>query len=378
MKKGKKTQLFNHLSQRKPLLAAIAEVYALTFLQHETKEMYASLTHDEHVAKMDISEERKNEVRTALYLVPAPPPYRTVTLSHESNLNLTPPFPSLPQVLRAVCSLKSYAAQENVRITDMCRDKCGGQALVTENMLGQLSNCAVSLVVVEGDSCILAQKCVGELVKAALGNGSSVVKLARIAALSARVAVSNAVLLGIAFAGVDCSMHGKLLTLHYNTRLAALARRLLVSSVKGRQGLDWSTKYTSEILELHKVYAEMNAYNAISDKVEAMQSGEEKSFVTYWRDFFGLAVICRRLDFYLESVDAVTPSVAASLRHAFDGAAIKCSHEVALTAVAAFSIDTTTLNLPMAKLCAETKDTAEARRLCECTPAADFLAGLSR
>ena len=31
---------------------------------------------------------------------------------------------------------------------------------MTENMLGQLSNVAVSLVVVEGDSCILAQKCV--------------------------------------------------------------------------------------------------------------------------------------------------------------------------------------------------------------------------
>ena len=93
MKKGKQTQLFNHLSQRKPLLAAIAEVYALTFLQHETKEMYASLTHDEHVAKMDISEERKNEVRTALYLVPALPPYRTVHTLTRIQFKPHPPLP---------------------------------------------------------------------------------------------------------------------------------------------------------------------------------------------------------------------------------------------------------------------------------------------
>jgi hypothetical protein len=329
VKQGKKTELFNHLSQRRPLLSAIAEIYAMTFVQHETKDAYASLTHDEHVAKLDVAKERKEST------------------------------------LRAVCSLKSYAAQENVRITDMCRDKCGGQSLVTENQLGQLSNCAVSLVVVEGDSCILAQKVVGELVKAALGKGSTVLKMGRLAVLSAKVAASNAAFTLRAFAGVDRSMYGTLLTLHYETRLAALARRLLVSLAKGSFGRDWSTKETAEILELHHCYAEQNAYSAFRRAIATKAgSAEERAFLAYWCNLYGLATICRRMDFYLAHVDAVTPQVAASLKAAFDATARKCTHECALAAVAAFSIDSETLNIPMAKLCAETNDTAEARRLC--------------
>ena len=245
VKEGKKTELFNHLSQRRPLLSAIAEIYAMTFVQHETKTAYASLTHDEHVAQLDIATERKEST------------------------------------LRAVCSLKSYAAQENVRITDMCRNKCGGQSLVTENQLGQLSNCAVSLVVVEGDSCILAQKVVGELVKAAFGQGGTILKMGRLAVLSAKVAASNAALALRAFAGVDRSMYGTLLTLHYETRLAALARRLLVSLAKGSFGRDWSTKETAEILELHHCYAEQNAYAAFRRAIATNSEGVFLFTVTF-------------------------------------------------------------------------------------------------
>ena len=123
--------LYNHQTQRRALLLELARCYAFTAGVTATKAEYADMVLEKGTQATDI-------------------------------------------VIRNVCAFKAYCTQWAVGATSTCREKLGGQGLISANRISDLNAVAASLVVVEGDSMVLGQKVAGELLQSATGGKKSI------------------------------------------------------------------------------------------------------------------------------------------------------------------------------------------------------------
>ena len=219
------------------------------------------------------------------------------------------------EVIRLVCSFKAYNTLWSERATASCREKVGGQGLMSCNKLADLNNVAASLVVVEGDSMVLSQKVARELMFAFSGKGV-VSTVAALAKSKAKRALINAGLSAKALFAIDgsstaasSSFHLELLKLRLETLIANLVSSLLLRGIiVGKKTVmeAWAKEHLDTVIAINHAFVEYTAleqfHRAIkSQKVDAAVTPKTISTLKHMASLFALSTLDGHMTWFLQN-----------------------------------------------------------------------------
>ena len=175
------------------------------------------------------------------------------------------------RVIDLVCSFKSFATLEGARVSHLCREKTGGQGLISANRLSDLNAVAASLIVVEGDSMLLAQKAVRGMLMGGKGSAVGAMVSGVVSGVWGRAVT------GLAGEGALGSLAalGTLLKLRC-TLLVTRLKRTLMGLRGGAMIKQWQRVAQADVLHLHRADVEWRAFVALCAVADASSSGTER------------------------------------------------------------------------------------------------------
>ena len=270
-----------------------------------------------------------------------------------------PPAPSLLQPLTLpspppnLLTLRlAYCTRWSQTCTAVCREKVGGQGILSCNKIGDLNNVAASLVVVEGDSMVLGQKVAGELLKQFSGSGmaSTVAALA----MGSFGEVAGSLLSSLTFTPISLESRGvqrSLMASKQRSLCMSLTRSILVNMLKGgrkRVMSEWSKALLQDVQNLCDSYVEISAFDAICAAEEAAV-GDAKALLSTLRSLFALQIIERDLGWYLANVPSLSRATARQVGPAVEYLCRSVPADSALALVDAFGFDDQILGISIAR-----------------------------
>eukprot|EP00658_Telonema_sp_P-2_P002155 TRINITY_DN10816_c0_g1_i7.p1 TRINITY_DN10816_c0_g1~~TRINITY_DN10816_c0_g1_i7.p1 ORF type:complete len:489 (+),score=143.34 TRINITY_DN10816_c0_g1_i7:131-1468(+) len=294
--KDSDVRLFQHMTHRRTLLTNLAVVLALRFSGNVVKELW-----------------------TACNILPRP---QEISASQRAHMNTH------------VCAYKSHATQEAVRIAQESRDKCGGQALTSDNRLAELVHVAVSLVVVEGDGAIMAQKAARDLLTPYVKGGVLAVGKAM-----ARQLVDNAWLRALLPSTlVDPATLEKILAIRQRGLELSLALGMAKDKRAGLSTLDaWSKHHLGLATHLHVAFSEYSAFVAFRAQLDRCQDRAAGELLRRFLVLYGLRAVEGDMG-WLVGNTGFPAGLAARCTELVDSACLSVSLADALVLVKEFEI----------------------------------------
>jgi acyl-CoA oxidase len=207
------------------------------------------------------------------------------------------------EVIEKVCAMKAYNSWFSVDVSTVCREKTGGQGLLSVNQLGDFTNVAASLVVVEGDCMLLIQKVAKGLldkVRREISGG----KLLKGAStnLWKLVSLNAEILKDCLYQGSTClfnvSFLHSLFQCRVHTLQTGLAAKMYNEFRQGKDVLDsWSRNHLVEVQHLGTSFCELFAFE---EALKVYQRSRENAEVIHWLlVLYSLYCIEKDLDWFL-------------------------------------------------------------------------------
>jgi acyl-CoA oxidase len=243
---GGSTCLYEHMTHRRVLLPLLAKTYAMRIAFTAVKQKY----HDMVVHEQD----RDN----AIHLV---------------------------------CAFKAYASLFATRCSALCREKLGGQGLLHTNKVSDLNAVAASLIVVEGDSMVLAQKVAGELLKRFVGGkGGAVRTVAALAGGAVKKAALNASMRLCVSGHLSLGLMQRALKLRQLSLTCELMAALFKQGVRyGKRSVPqlWSQKLLHRVVALNHAFVERTTLDLFVVELKRAKCAKSSSYHAL------LAALCR-------------------------------------------------------------------------------------
>ena len=281
--------------------------------------------------------------------------YAEMVLAAESAIDRS-------EVIRLVCSFKAYNTLWSERVTAKCREKVGGQGLLSCNKLADLNSVAASLVVVEGDSMVLSQKVAREIMFQFSGRGvaATISALAKrkIALAATNLAISTQGLIALDVDNVVKSpaFQLRLLKLRLDTLVAGVVENLLLQGMivgKASVAEAWAKKHLDNVVAINNAYVEYTALVQMQAAV-ARAKGDVPDRVLrtlcHLTSLFALSTIEQHLAWFGQHTSlsaCLATAVSRQVRRLANG----ISADNAISLVSAFSHPTRVMSIPIANDC---------------------------
>jgi len=213
-----------------------------------------------------------------------------------SKMYLDDPTINRDEVIDYVCSMKSYCTRKSVLTTQICKDTCGGQSFISANRIVELNCVAGTLVIVEGDSNVLAQKVSLKLLDKFKKQGSGFYILLnsslKVLLYSLRLTINTNIR--------DRKFHFTLLQArqYYLTRQLAFDLRHSIKS--GFSSFDaWSKNHLDIVLHLHQAFAENFILEQYYETVDKCNNRDMKIVLNQLYNLYALSIIEEDLAWFL-------------------------------------------------------------------------------
>eukprot|EP00696_Hemimastix_kukwesjijk_P004521 gnl/Hemi2/1560_TR559_c0_g1_i1.p1 gnl/Hemi2/1560_TR559_c0_g1~~gnl/Hemi2/1560_TR559_c0_g1_i1.p1 ORF type:complete len:684 (-),score=277.56 gnl/Hemi2/1560_TR559_c0_g1_i1:126-2177(-) len=297
---GTPSNVFQRLSQKRALLPCVASVYGMVFATNYVKQRYAAKTEADY-----------------------------------------------PEVVQLVCALKGYNSCMAVNITSICREKCGGQGLISINRMSEFCDLAATLVVVEGDSVILAQKVAKDLLFAAKqqAGGAAMMWLKGSASLFLKRT-------SLWLQGCRNILTRSWQQLMFAAREESIRLRLAValneSMKKGATMMDaWSRIHLDQVVELHKAFVERLIFEKFAEAVENNKDAKDvHAVLSILCDLFALSRIEADMGLYMTHL-GVSPATSIAISAAVNDILLAINEKEALCMVRAFGLPRKLISTPV-------------------------------
>jgi len=244
-----------------------------------------------------------------------------------------------------VCAVKSYCTRRAVEISGMCREKCGGQGLISSNKIADLNNVAASLVVVEGDSMLLAQKVSKEILDFRTKGGA--LKMYATSKLKSWWCQSK-----IYYGGSNSvnkrKFHAALLEAREEILILQIADAIQGSRKKGIPLLEaWSKHHLDLVVHLHKAFTERLFFKKFCEEIDNPHSLHANKLLRSLCDLYVLSAVEEDLGWYL-TYTPMDKATSIAIGEELKSLCLQFSYQDALQLVNCFHFPEELITAPIA------------------------------